>query len=162
MNFTYLNTACPRDPYPLSDIGFLIDGSLGYCKLSFMDAYLGYNQIKIGPFDTPKTTFMSNHGKYYYNVMSFNLKNAGSTYHWLMKVVFSHQIGWNLEVYINDMIVKTTEGYNHAVNLEDVLQLVKKYNMRLNPSMCPFRVQEWKLLSFMLTNMGIEAKPYKW
>lgn len=62
--------------------------------------------------DVPKTIFMSNHGNYYYNGMPFNLKNVGDTYQHVMDVVFDHQIGWNLEVYVDDMIVKTIEGHN--------------------------------------------------
>lgn len=64
---------------------------------------------------------MSNHGNYYYNVMYFGLKNVGFTYHTFMDVVLSKQIGCNLEVYIDDMIVKTLEGKSHAINLEDIL-----------------------------------------
>lgn len=59
------------------------------------------------PLDALKKTFMSNHGNYYYNVMPFILKNIGTTYQQFMDVVFSHQIGRNLEVYVDDMIVKT-------------------------------------------------------
>lgn len=62
--FTELNISCPNDPYPLLDIDRLIDGSLDYRILSFMDAYSGYNQIRMDPLDTPKTDFMFNHWNY--------------------------------------------------------------------------------------------------
>ncbi|PNX91900.1 gag-pol polyprotein [Trifolium pratense] len=105
VDFTDLNKACPKDPYPLPNIDRLIDGASGCRMLSFMDAYSGYNQIKMSPVDAPHTAFMSNTCNYFYNVMPFGLKNAGATYQRLMDRVFSEQIGKNLEVYIDDMVV---------------------------------------------------------
>lgn len=81
VEFTNLNIASPKDLYQLLDINCLIDGSLGYCMLSFMDTYLGYKQIRIDPLDAPKNAFMLNNNNCYYNVMPFGLKNAGATYH---------------------------------------------------------------------------------
>lgn len=76
---------------------------------------------------------MSNHGNYYFNIMSFKLKNACTTYQSLMDAMFLKQIGYNLEVYIDDMIMKTLQGESHTTDLEDIPGLVKIYNMRLNP-----------------------------
>jgi hypothetical protein len=161
VDFTDLNKACPKDPYPLPNIDRLIDGASGYKMLSFMDAYSGYNQIKMNPTDAPHTAFMTNTCNYFYNVMPFGLKNAGATYQRLMDRVFSEQIGKNLEVYIDDMVVKTTEEGEHDQDLGDILASVRKYNMRLNPAKCSFGVQSGKFLGFMLTNRGIEANPDK-
>ncbi|MCH79825.1 RNA-directed DNA polymerase (Reverse transcriptase) [Trifolium medium] len=97
VDFTDLNKACPKDPYPLPNIDRLIDGALGYKMLSFMEAYSRYNQIKMNPLDAPHTSFMTNTCNYHYNVMPFGLKNAGATYQRLMDKVFSEQIGKNLE-----------------------------------------------------------------
>lgn len=80
VDFTNLNVSYPNDPYLLSDINLLIDESSGYWVLSFMDAYSGYNQIKMDPLDASKTAFMSNQGNYYYNAMPLGLKNIGATY----------------------------------------------------------------------------------
>ncbi|KAK2397192.1 hypothetical protein QL285_058795 [Trifolium repens] len=161
VDFTDLNKACPKDPYPLPNIDRLIDGASGYKTLSFMDAYSGYNQIKMNPTDAPHTAFMTNTCNYFYNVMPFGLKNAGATYQRLMDRVFSEQIGKNLEVYIDDMVVKTTEKGEHDQDLSDILASVRKYNMRLNPTKCSFGVLSDKFLGFMLTNRGIEANPDK-
>ncbi|WJX77767.1 hypothetical protein P8452_61043 [Trifolium repens] len=141
VDFTDLNKACPKDPYPLPNIDRLIDGASGYKMLSFMDTYSGYNQIKMNPADAPHTAFMTNTCNYFYNVMPFGLKN--------------------LEVYIDDMVVKTTEAGEHDQDLSDILASVRKYNMRLNPAKCSFGVQSGKFLGFMLTNRGIEANPDK-
>ncbi|CAJ2642757.1 uncharacterized protein LOC123899916 [Trifolium pratense] len=161
VDFTDLNKACPKDPYPLPNIDRLIDGTSGYKMLSFMDAYSGYNQIRMNALDAPHTAFMSNTCNYNYRVMPFGLKNAGATYQRLMDRIFARQIGKNLEVYIDDMVIKTVEGGSHQDDLKDILASVRKFNMRLNPAKCSFGVQAGKFLGFMLTNRGIEANPEK-
>ncbi|MCH80183.1 gag-pol polyprotein [Trifolium medium] len=161
VNFTDLNKACPKDPYPLPSIDRLIDSASGYKTLSFMDAYSRYNQIKMNVLDAPRTAFMSNTCNYHYKVMPFCLKNVGATYQRLMDRVFAQQIGKNIEVYIDDMVVKTAKESSHHEDLEDILASVRKYNMRLNPAKCSFGVHAGKFLGFMLTNRGIEANPEK-
>lgn len=79
---------------------------------------------------------MSNHGSYYYNVTPFGIKNTDVTYHFHIDVVFSHQIGQNLEVYVDNMIANTIQRCKHAEDLEDVLQSLRKYDIRLNPTKC--------------------------
>jgi hypothetical protein len=141
VDFTDLNKACPKDPYPLPSIDRLIDGASGYKTLSFMDAYSGYNQIRMNAADAPNTAFMTNTCNYFYKVMPFGLKNAGATYQRLMDRVFAQQIGRNLEVYIDDMVVKTPEEGDHSQDLAEILASVRKFNMRLiNPAKCSFGV----------------------
>jgi hypothetical protein len=107
VDYTNLNMACPKDPYPLPNIDHLIDSASGYNTLSFMDAYSGYNQIRMDPLDPPKTAFMTNTKNYHYEVMSFGLKNVGATFQRSMDTTFSRQIGRNLKVYIDDLVTKT-------------------------------------------------------
>lgn len=75
---------------------------------------------------------------------------------------WSHQIVHNLEVYIDNMVTKTTEGHIHVADLEVVLQSINKYNMRLNPAKCSFKVQALNFLKYMLAKRGIEANLDKW
>lgn len=89
VNFTNMNVTCLKDLYPLPNIDQLFNGSLGYCMLSFIDAYSGYNQIQMDPLDASKTSFMSNDDNYYYNVIPLNLKNVDAIYQQLVDVVFS-------------------------------------------------------------------------
>ncbi|WJX52573.1 hypothetical protein P8452_38672 [Trifolium repens] len=126
-----------------------------------MDAYSGYNHIKMSTADAPHTAFMTNTCTYFYKVMPFGLKNAGATYQRLMDRVFAKQIGRNLEVYIDDMVIKSIDDNSHHQDLEEILTSVRKYNMRLNPTKCSFGVQAGKFLGFMLTSRGIEANPEK-
>jgi len=107
IDYTDLNKACPKDPCLLPSIDKLVDQSVGYKYLSFINAYSRYNQISMHPEDEEKTAFITDMGVLYYKVISFRLNNAGATYQRMMNKVFKAQIGRNLEVYIDDMIVKT-------------------------------------------------------
>jgi len=93
--------------------------------------------------------------------MPFGLKNAGATYQRLMDKVFKNQIGKNMEVYVDDMVVKSEEVEKHLGDLEEVFAQIREYNIRLNPEKCVFGVKGGKILGFMLTNRGIEANPDK-
>lgn len=93
--------------------------------LSFMDTYYGYNRINMDHVDAANMVFMSNHDSYYYNVMLFRLKSTPSTYQRIMDAVFSKHVGINLEVYIGEIIIKTSEGKSHTIDLKDILESVR-------------------------------------
>ena len=80
VNFTDLHKACPKDPFPILRIDQLVDATAGHPRVSFLDAFQGYHQILLAADDQEKTAFLTPIRKYHYKVMSFNLKNAGSTY----------------------------------------------------------------------------------
>ena len=107
VDFTDLNKACPKDSYPLPRIDTLVDSTTRHQLLSFIDAFSGYNQIKMGKSDQEKTSFVTSQGLFCYKVMPFGLKNAGATYQRLMNKMFSHQIGKNIQVYVDNMLVKS-------------------------------------------------------
>ena len=90
VDFTNLNKACPKDSYPLPRIDTLVDLIARNQLLSFMDAFSGYNQIKMEEVDQEKTSFVTSQGLFCYKVMPFGLKNAGATYHRLMNKMFAH------------------------------------------------------------------------
>ncbi|GAU26993.1 hypothetical protein TSUD_290450 [Trifolium subterraneum] len=161
VDYTDLNRACHKDAYPLPNIDKLVDNSSGFKLLSFMDAYSGYNQIKMAEIDKKKTAFMTETGNYYYNVIPFGLKNAGATYQRMINKVFHNEIGDMLEVYIDDMIVKSEEEIDHTAHLKRVFDQARKFNMRFNPEKCTFRVKAGKFLGFYLTERGIETNPDK-
>nr|KYP58731.1 Retrovirus-related Pol polyprotein from transposon 17.6 [Cajanus cajan] len=161
VDYTNLNRACPKDSYPLPSIDRLVDGAFGHALLSFLDAYSGYNQIMMYPPDEGHTSFITDHANFCYRVVPFGLKNTGATYQRLMDKVFHQQIGRNMEVYVDDMVVKTTSAEGHAVDLVEVFSQIRKHNMHLNPEKCIFGVQGGKFLGFMITKRGIEANPEK-
>jgi len=161
IDYTDLNKACPRDPYPLPNIDRLVDGAAGNKVLSFLDAYSGYNQIPMAASDMHKTAFITDDANYFYRVMPFGLKNGGATYQRLMDKVFSHLMGHCVGVYVDDMVVKSPSHRQHAEDLSAVFSALRQYNLRLNPDKCVFGVDRGKFLGFMLTQHGIEANPEK-
>ena len=80
VDFTNLNKACPKDSYPFPRVDILVDLTARHRLLSFMDAFSGYNKIKLDEANQKKTSFVTSQGLFYYKVMSFGLKNAGATY----------------------------------------------------------------------------------
>jgi len=80
IDFTDLNKACPKDSYPLPSIDAFVDSASSCRLLRFLDAFSGYNQIRMYPRDECKTTFMTELSCYCYKVMPFGLKNADATY----------------------------------------------------------------------------------
>ncbi|KAM2479646.1 hypothetical protein TB2_003286 [Malus domestica] len=139
----------------------LIDSTAGCELLSFMDAYLGYNQILMNPLDQEHTAFTTDRGLYCYKVMPFDLKNAGATCQRLVNSMFTEQIGKSMEVYVDDMLVKSKHADQHITNLSKTFTILKRYQMRLNPNKCAFDVGSGKFLGFMISQRGIEANPEK-
>uniref|UniRef100_A0A2N9FIS9 Uncharacterized protein n=1 Tax=Fagus sylvatica TaxID=28930 RepID=A0A2N9FIS9_FAGSY len=161
VDFTDLNKACPKDSFPLPRIDQLVDSTAGHKLLTFMDAFSGYNQIVMDENDQEKTSFITSRGLFCYKVMPFGLKNAGATYQRLMNRMFHDQIGRNVEVYVDDMLVKSKEEDDHLDDLRETFQTLRKYQMKLNPSKCAFGVYSGKFLGFMVSQRGIEVNPDK-
>ena len=126
-----------------------------------MDAFSGYNQISMDLDDQEKTSFITAHGTYCYRVMQFGLKNAGATYQRLVNRMFQKQIGTTMEVYIDDMLVKSTTTALHIAHLSEAFQILRNYNMKLNPAKCAFGVSVGKFLGFIVNHRGVEANPDK-
>ena len=157
VDFTDLNRACLKDSYPLPRIDTLVDSTARHELLSFMDAFSGYNQIKMKEEDQEKTSFVTSQGLFCYKVMPFRLKNVGATYLRLMNKMFTHQLGRNVQVYVDDMLVKSVRENNHLSDLQETFNTLRSYNMKLNPSKCVFGVTAWKFLGFMVSQRGIEV-----
>ncbi|KAJ9535409.1 hypothetical protein OSB04_un001477 [Centaurea solstitialis] len=124
-----------------------------------MDAYSGYNQILMHKDDQEKTAFMTDKGIYCYKVMPFGLKNAGSTYQRLVNRMFKDHLGRTMEVYIDDMLVKSERSQDHIQHLKQSFDILREYKMKLNPTKCSFGVRAGKFLGYMVTRRGIEASP---
>ena len=159
MDYTDLNDACPKDSFPLPRIDQIVDALAWHGMLSFMDAFSGYHQIPIHPSDAETTSFITPHGLYCYNVMPFGLKNAGATYQRLVTKMFRPLLDSAMEVYIDDMLVKSKQRPDHATHLRQAFDLLREYGMKLNPLKCAFGVNAGIFLGFMVTQRGIEANP---
>ena len=160
VDYTDLNKNCPKDHYPLPNIDQLIDATSGYQILSFLDAFSGYHQIAMDAEDIPKTAFITPKGTYAYIKMPFGLKNAGATFQRMVNKVFADQIGRNMECYVDDMIVKSLFR-DHADDLKECFETLRRNNMKINPAKCTFGVCSGKFLGYMVCARGIEANPEK-
>nr|GEU44855.1 reverse transcriptase domain-containing protein [Tanacetum cinerariifolium] len=160
VDFTDLNKACPQDcyPFPLPEIDWKVESLCGYPFKCFLDAYKGYHQIQLAEVDEEKTAFHTGHGVYCYTKMPFGLKNAGATYQRLMDKAFEGQIGRNIEVYVDDLVVKS---YTEAEMMRDIEETLRKVNMKLNPKKCSFELAEGVFLRYVITPEGIMPCPNK-
>lgn len=113
VDFTDLNKACSKDSFPIPRIDQLVDATTGHQLLSFMDAYSGHNQIPMNPDDKEHTSFVIDRGLYCYKVMSFGLRNVGATYQRLVNMMFEDLIRKTMEVYVDDILVKSRQVANH-------------------------------------------------
>ncbi|XP_021762924.1 uncharacterized protein LOC110727653 [Chenopodium quinoa] len=161
VDLTDLNKACPKDCYPLPRIDRLVDSTSGHAMLSFLDAFSGYHQVSMHKADRKKTTFITYVGVYCYKAMPFGLKNAGATYQKLVDKIFKNQKGRNVEVYVDDTIVKSKEKEDHIADLRETFETLRRYQMKLNTEKCMFGVRSGKFLGFMVSKRGIDANPDK-
>uniref|UniRef100_A0A2N9ETC4 Uncharacterized protein n=1 Tax=Fagus sylvatica TaxID=28930 RepID=A0A2N9ETC4_FAGSY len=159
VDFTNLNQACPKDPFPLPKIDQLVDATAGHDRMSFLDAFQGYHQIALSAEDREKTAFITPLGIYCYKVMPFGLKNAGATYQRMVTKMFKDQIGKTMEIYIDDMVVKSRLSQDHLKDLTETFRVLRLHKLRLNASKCVFGVGSGKFLGFMVSHRGIEVNP---
>ena len=161
MDFRNLNKASPKDDFPLPHIDMLVDSTAGHAMLSFMNGFSGYNQIMMAPEDREKTSFITEWGTYCNRVMPFGLKNAGATYQRAATTLFHDMMHRDVEVYVDDMIVKSRDRADHWAALERFFQRIRCFRLRLNPKKCTFGVTSGKLLGYMISERGIEVDPDK-
>ena len=126
-----------------------------------MDGFLGYNQIKMAPEDMEKNSFITPWGTYCYKVMSFGLKNASATYQRAASTLLHDLIHKEVEVYVDNMIMKSKDREGHMLALRKFFERIRFYKLRLNPKKFTFGVTSRKLLGFMVSQRGIEVDPDK-
>ena len=114
--------------------------------MSFLDAFQGYHQIPLALEDQEKTVFVTPIGNYNYKVMHFLLKNEESTYQRMMTRMFEPQLSKNVEVYIDDMVVKSKLEFEHVNDLRNIFAILRRHKLQLNASKCSFGVGLGKFL----------------
>ena len=145
--------------FPMPWIDQLVDATVGHSRMSFLDAFQGYHQIPLAMGDQEKMAFVTPTGNYHYKVIPFRLKNVGSTYQRMMTKMFKLQLDKNIEVYIDDMMVKSKVVSEHVGNLGNIFEIVRRHKLRLNASKCSFSMGLGKFLGYMVTHCGIEINP---
>ena len=151
-----LNKASPKDNFPLASIHILIDNCAKNKMQSFVDCYASYHQILMDEEDAEKTTFITSWGIYHYRVMSFGLKNVCSTYMKAMTTIFHDMIQKYIEVYVDDVIIKSRESSDHLTYLRKLFDHLRHFNLNLNPAKGAFGVPTVKLL-IILSRRGLSS-----
>ena len=111
----------------------------------------------MAPEDMEKTSFITEWGTYYYQVMPFGLKNAEATYQRAASTLFHDMMHKDVEVYVDDMIVKSRDRADHLAALHRFFERIKRFRLRLNPKKCTFGVNSGKLLGHIVSERGIEV-----
>nr|GEY51158.1 reverse transcriptase domain-containing protein [Tanacetum cinerariifolium] len=161
VDFKDLNKACPKDGYPLPEIDWKVESLCGYPYKCFLDAYKGYHQIKMAEEDEEKTAFITSQGIFCYSKMPFGLKNARATYQCLVDKDFQKQIRRNLEVYVDDLVIKIQTKKEVIRDAEETFKTLRKINMKLNPKKCVFGMREGTLLGYKVDADGLRVSPDK-
>jgi len=158
IDFRNLNKAMLMDGYPMSVADLLVDATAGHRVISFMDGNAGYNQIFMAEEDIPKTAFRcpGHVGLFEWIVMTIGLKNVGATYQRAMNFIFHEFIGTLVEMYIDDVVVKSGDFIKHLVDLRKILECTRKHGLKMNPNKCAFGVSVGQFLGFMVHQRGIE------
>ena len=163
IDFRDLNAATPKDEYPMPVAEMLVDSAAGYEYLSMLDGYSGYNQIFIAEEDVSKTAFRCPGalGTYEWVVMPFGLKNAGATYQRAMNTIFHDFINTFMQVYIDDIVIKSVSRKNHIDHLRQSFERMREHGLKMNPLKCAFCVKAGDFLGFVVHKKGIEINQNK-
>jgi ribonuclease HI len=161
VDYTSLNKACPKVPFPFPRIDQIVDSTAGCELLCFLDAHSGYHQIKMNESDQLATSFITLFEMYCYVTMPFGLRNAGATYQRCMQHVFGDHIGRTVEAYVDDIVVKTRRADDLVDDLRIAFGCLRADGVKLNPEKCVFGVPRGMLLGYIVSQRDIEANPEK-
>jgi hypothetical protein len=157
VDFRNLNRATPKGEYTMSIANMLVHSASGNKVISFLDGNTGYNQIFMAKEDVSKTVFRCPGfiSLFKWVIMTFGLKNAGATYQRAMNLFFHDLLRVLMEVYIDDVVVKSVGFEEHMTDLKLSLERMKKYGLQMNPLKCPFRVTSGRFLGFIVHEYDI-------
>ena len=162
IDFRDLNNATPKDEYHMPIADMLVDSASRNEILSFMDGYFSYNQIFIAKDDVSKTAFqyLRALGTYEWVIIPFGLKNAGVTYQRVMNAIFHEFIRKLMEVYIDDVVVKSDKKDTYLDHLRKAFERMRKHGLKMNPLKCAL-VVVGNFLGFIVHKKGITINQNK-
>ena len=163
VDFRDLNAATPKDVYVMPIANMLVDSTANNELWSFMDGFSGYNQILIVVDGISKTVFKCHVslGTFEWLVMPFVLKNASATYQRVMNVIFHDMLGNHMEIYIDDIVVKSKKVVKHVNHLRKSFEKMRLHQLKFNPLKCTFGVQARNFLGFLVHQRGVEVDQNK-
>jgi hypothetical protein len=152
IDYTNLNKACPKDPYPLPRIDQIVDSTSWCDLLTFIDAYSSFHQIKMAKDDRKHTAFVTVDGLYCYIVMPYGLLNALPSFARAMNITLGDLVRDIVEVYVDNIVVKNRESNSLLENLAQVFNKLRTTSTKLNPEKCVFGISAGKLLGFLVSH----------
>jgi hypothetical protein len=163
IDFCNFNRATPKDEYPMPIADMLVNDSFGHKVISLLDGNDRYNQIFMAEEDICKTAFRCPGfvGLFEWVVMTFGLKNAEVTYQRAMNLFFHDLLGIIIEVYIDNIVVKSAGQDSHLADLHLAFERMRRFGLKMNPLKCAFGVLAGKFLGFIIHEIGIEIDPKK-
>jgi hypothetical protein len=129
--------------------------------MSLLDCFSSYHQIYMKEEDKARPSFITPFGTYCFIRMPEGLKNAGSTFSCLTKMVLESQVGRNIFTYVDDIVVASKNKEDHLADLAETFANMRNARLCLNPEKCVFRVHQGKILGYLVSHRGIEANPTK-
>jgi hypothetical protein len=146
IDFCNLNKATPKDEYPMPIADMIINNASRHRVISFLDGNASYNKIFMAEVDMSKMAFrcLGFIGLFEWVVMTFGLKNAGATYQRAMNLIFHDLLGIILEIYIEDVVVKSDSMDNLLADLHLALERMCQYRLKMNSLKCAFGVSAGK------------------
>jgi hypothetical protein len=161
IDFTELNKACPKDPYPLPRIHVIIDQVAGCDMLNLLDCFSRYHQVWTRREDEAKTGFTTPFGIFCFVRMPEGLRNAGSTFNRMMKLILGNQLGRNASAYVDDIVIMSEREKDHIADLTETFDNMRRNGLKLNPEKSIFGIRKGQLLGCMVSKRGIQANPQK-
>jgi hypothetical protein len=163
IDFRNLNKATPKDEYSMLIVDMLINNAFGHRVIIFLDGNASYNQIFMAEEDISKMAVccLSFINLFEWVVTAFALKIADATYQRAMNLIFYDLLGIILEIYIDDVIIKSDSMDHHLADLHLALERMRQYGLKMNPLKCAFGVLAGKFLRFIIHEYGIEIDPKK-
>ncbi|KAL0320301.1 UNVERIFIED_CONTAM: RNA-directed DNA polymerase [Sesamum radiatum] len=150
VDFRVLNNTFPKDDFSLPIAELMIDAIMDHKALSFMDGSSRYNQIPMTLADEELMAFCTLKGIYCYKVMPFELKDAEATYERAMQRIFNDMLHKNVELYVDDLVVKSKKREGYLYDLRKVFECLRRYQLKMNPSKSAFGVTFGKFFGFIV------------
>ena len=160
-DFRLLNKKCPRDAYPLPRIADSLDSLHGARYFSSLDLKSAYNQVEIEECDKHKSAFVTPFGLFEYNFMPYGLCNSPATFQRLMQIVFREEQNQFLLVFLDDVLVYSSNIESHLKQLEIVFQRLEQHGLKVEPSKCNFLQEEVSYLGWQINQHGVRSCPSK-
>jgi hypothetical protein len=161
IDFTELNKACPKDPYPLQRIDIIIDQAASCEMLSLLDCFSGYHQVWMRREDEAKTGFTTPFGIFRFVKMPEGLRNAGPTFNRMMELILGSQLSRNASAYVDNIVIMSEKETDHIGDLTETFDNMRRNGLKLNPEKCIFGIRKGHLLGCMVSKWGIQANPQK-